>query len=436
MASKWKYKPLKQKDEKEEEETLLIDGRGTRFGQFGGDHFVSSNHFRQPNNPNDHFNLPVNHHPNNHPNNHQTNQRNPFNNLENHHDLSTVNDPKYELKQRGNNNGAAARPQATNKDDAIELVEYCIKPNDSLLSISLSCNCSVEELKRVNRLINDREFYGLRFIKIPVRKYGLLSEVLIHQLNKTSQPISLEEIKASLTNQQGTSVHHGLTSDPTNLNRNLSSQNLSALNHHKLSSSRSANNLLASSLADGSSQPIGQQQPLINFNDEAYPPANQTANQTVAGHPASSNLPNSSAFSPDSLLTLQSPESNAASSRSSSTNSLIVNVGLKKTFDYDRTDCDLNKFLTSLDQDLDKMRQLTTGTPAIVEPLTSEDLLILNSQPDAGKSGDCDGASCGLTSRSVFLIAIFIFVLAPLIYFAIYAENESLNHLNHHLNHH
>lgn len=430
MAGKWKYKPLKQKDEKEEEETLLIGDPS--FGQFGdGDqrsnHF--SNHFRQPSNPNSHFNLPTNHHPNNHPNNHQP--RNPFNNLENHHDL---NDPKFELKQRGNN-GAAARPQATSKDDAIELVEYCIKPNDSLLSISLSCNCSVEELKRVNRLINDQEFYGLRFIKIPVRKYGLLSEVLIHQFNKTSQPISLEEIKASLTNhqqnhQQNTPGHRNLTSDPTNLNRNLSSQNLAALNQHNtLSSSRSANNLLASSLADGQpiGQSIGQQQPLINFNDEAYPPVSHPSTSNLPN----SNLPNSPAFKPDSLL--QSPD--AASSRSSSTNSLIVNVGLKKTFDYDRNDGDLNKFLSSLDRDLDKMRKLTTSTPSIVEPLTSEDLLILNSQSEV-KSSDCDGASCGLTTRSVFLIAIFIFVLAPLIYFAIYAENESFSHLNHHLNHH
>ena len=426
MAGKWKYKPLKQKDEKEEEETLLIDNRH-QYGQFN-DSFVNSHPFSSPfsnsSNLNSHFNLSTNHH--------QNNQRSPFDNLENHHDLIAAEDPKYELKQRGSN-GAAARPQANGREDAIELVEYCIKPNDSLLSISLSCNCSVEELKRVNRLINDREFYGLRFIKIPVRKYGLLSEVLIHQLNKTSQPISLEEIKASLTNHhQSSFTNRNLIDDPTSLNRNLSSQNLAALNqsgHQRLANSHSANNLLASNLLNGSNQPIGQQQPLINFNDDVHP----LANPAITSNANAINLPSPSAFSPE----LKPYDPNGTSSRSSSTNSLIVNVGLKKTFDYDRTDCDLNKFLTSLDQDLDKMRQLTTKhSPSIVEPLTSDDLLILNSQPDGNKTSDCDGASCGLTSRSVFLIAIFIFVLAPLIYFAIYAENESLNHLNHHLNHH
>ena len=124
MGSKWKYKPLNQ-DEKEEEESVLID------------------------------------------------HRNPFNNLENREFLN--NKINYELKQRSNVIDSIKTTKST-KNDSIELVEYLIKPNDTLLSISLNCNCSVEELKRVNKLMNDQEFYGLRIIKIPVHKYGLLSE--------------------------------------------------------------------------------------------------------------------------------------------------------------------------------------------------------------------------------------------------------------------
>lgn len=345
MTSKWKYKPLIQ-DAKEEEETVLIDSY-----QFSNQF---SNQFRP------------------------TNQRNPFNNLDNigNKELLKSKDD-YELKLR---NGGNSSNNLTPKEDSVELIEYCIKPNDSLLSISISCNCSVEELKRVNKLINDQEFYGLRYIKIPVRKYGLLSEVLIHQLNQTNKPISIKEIKDTLINSD--SINSTNQSYPSNLSHNSSA------------------NLLN----------LDNQQPLINFNDHTEP--NSSTNH-------------------------QSSDLNqATSSKSSSTNSLIVNVGLKKTFDFDRSTGDLNKFLESLDSDLEKMRnKLNNKRSSIIDPLSNEDLYILGSSEH--ERNECDGAQCGLTWKSVFFIAILVCIIIPIIYFVIYIEEKNLNHhLDHHLNHH
>lgn len=36
----------------------------------------------------------------------------------------------------------------------------------------------ISDIKRANHLISDQEFYGLKNLKIPVRKYGLLTEIL------------------------------------------------------------------------------------------------------------------------------------------------------------------------------------------------------------------------------------------------------------------
>ncbi|KAI1289220.1 LysM and putative peptidoglycan-binding domain-containing protein 4 [Halotydeus destructor] len=61
-----------------------------------------------------------------------------------------------------------------------------IEPGDSLQNLSLKCGVSVAEIKRVNKLMTDQEFHGLKFIKIPVNRYGLLTGVLVHQINTSN----------------------------------------------------------------------------------------------------------------------------------------------------------------------------------------------------------------------------------------------------------
>ncbi|KAL5005034.1 hypothetical protein ScPMuIL_018490 [Solemya velum] len=54
--------------------------------------------------------------------------------------------------------------------------ERQISEGDTLQSISLQYGCRVAELKRMNRLMKDQEFFGLRVIKVPLKKHSFLTE--------------------------------------------------------------------------------------------------------------------------------------------------------------------------------------------------------------------------------------------------------------------
>ncbi|XP_072167105.1 lysM and putative peptidoglycan-binding domain-containing protein 3-like [Diadema setosum] len=57
-----------------------------------------------------------------------------------------------------------------------EFVEKDIGEGDTLQTISLQYGCRVSELKRINNLIADQDFFALRKLKVPMRKDGLLLE--------------------------------------------------------------------------------------------------------------------------------------------------------------------------------------------------------------------------------------------------------------------
>lgn len=49
----------------------------------------------------------------------------------------------------------------------------------------LCCNIQVAELRRINKLYNDTDFYALKTIKIPVRENGLLTDVAERERRRT-----------------------------------------------------------------------------------------------------------------------------------------------------------------------------------------------------------------------------------------------------------
>lgn len=78
-------------------------------------------------------------------------------------------------------------------DSNIEYTLYDIKPEDSLQSICLKYACPLNQVKRLNGLMTDQEFYGLRRIKLPLGKLGLLEDMLKSQQNNVNifdNPIS------------------------------------------------------------------------------------------------------------------------------------------------------------------------------------------------------------------------------------------------------
>jgi len=80
-----------------------------------------------------------------------------------------------------------------------QTIESDIQPSDTLLSLSLKYNIPLAELKRVNNILNDAEFFALKRIKIPVRPTSLLNELLpgVHSEERRNNNGWLVETKES-----------------------------------------------------------------------------------------------------------------------------------------------------------------------------------------------------------------------------------------------
>ncbi|XP_049650424.1 lysM and putative peptidoglycan-binding domain-containing protein 3 [Accipiter gentilis] len=79
-----------------------------------------------------------------------------------------------ELRPRGREK--VRRSASRDRLDDIVLLTKDIQEGDTLNAIALQYCCSVADIKRVNNLINDQDFFALRSIKIPVKKFSLLTE--------------------------------------------------------------------------------------------------------------------------------------------------------------------------------------------------------------------------------------------------------------------
>ncbi|KAM6303603.1 lysM and putative peptidoglycan-binding domain-containing protein 3 [Podargus strigoides] len=79
-----------------------------------------------------------------------------------------------ELRPRGREK--VRRSASRDRLDDIVLLTKAIQEGDTLNAIALQYCCSVADIKRVNNLINDQDFFALRSIKIPVKKFSVLTE--------------------------------------------------------------------------------------------------------------------------------------------------------------------------------------------------------------------------------------------------------------------
>ncbi|XP_051498525.1 lysM and putative peptidoglycan-binding domain-containing protein 3 [Apus apus] len=79
-----------------------------------------------------------------------------------------------ELRPRGREK--VRRSASRDRLDDIVLLTKDIQEGDTLNAIALQYCCSVADIKRVNNLINDQDFFALRSVKIPVKKFSVLTE--------------------------------------------------------------------------------------------------------------------------------------------------------------------------------------------------------------------------------------------------------------------
>ncbi|ELW52330.1 lysM and putative peptidoglycan-binding domain-containing protein 3 [Tupaia chinensis] len=96
----------------------------------------------------------------------------------------------YELRSRGKEK--VRRSTSRDKLDDIVLLTKDIQEGDTLNAIALQYCCTVADIKRVNNLISDQDFFALRSIKIPVKKFSSLTETLYPPKGRqTSRPSSV-----------------------------------------------------------------------------------------------------------------------------------------------------------------------------------------------------------------------------------------------------
>lgn len=106
------------------------------------------------------------------------------NNSEN--DLSEEDTESYELRPRGRER--LRRSTSKEKMDDIVYLVRDIKEGDTLNSISLQYFCSVADIKRANNLLTEQDFFALRSIKIPVKRFSVLTETHPTTPLKSSSP--------------------------------------------------------------------------------------------------------------------------------------------------------------------------------------------------------------------------------------------------------
>ncbi|XP_066473800.1 lysM and putative peptidoglycan-binding domain-containing protein 3 [Tiliqua scincoides] len=106
----------------------------------------------------------------------------------------------YELRPRGREKVRRNVPRE--RVDDIIFMTKDIQEGDTLNAIALQYCCSVADIKRVNNLITDQDFFALRSIKIPVKKFSLLTEThCFPKSRQVSRSASAESPETSLADE-------------------------------------------------------------------------------------------------------------------------------------------------------------------------------------------------------------------------------------------
>ncbi|AWP06892.1 putative lysM and putative peptidoglycan-binding domain-containing protein 3-like [Scophthalmus maximus] len=97
-----------------------------------------------------------------------------FGNNGSENDLSEEDGENYELRPRGRER--LRRSTSRERMDDIIYLTRDIQEGDTLNSFSLQYHCSVADIKRANNLLTEQDFFALRSVKIPVKRFSVLTE--------------------------------------------------------------------------------------------------------------------------------------------------------------------------------------------------------------------------------------------------------------------
>ncbi|XP_028852379.1 lysM and putative peptidoglycan-binding domain-containing protein 3 [Denticeps clupeoides] len=96
----------------------------------------------------------------------------------------------YELRSRGRVRRSTSRDRV---DDIVYLLKD-IQEGDTLNSLSLQFFCPVADIKRANNLLTEQDFFALRSIKIPVKRFSVLTETHGTAPLKSGSPGSIRRL--------------------------------------------------------------------------------------------------------------------------------------------------------------------------------------------------------------------------------------------------
>lgn len=115
----------------------------------------------------------------------------------------------FELRPRGKN-----KPVRSREPQEVVLLDREIKEGDTLEKFALLYGCSIAELKQTNKISNGQDFFALRTIKIPVKKYGLLTE---SEETKISNRRTLAESEVTSPTESYKSINYSGDSDDSDV---------------------------------------------------------------------------------------------------------------------------------------------------------------------------------------------------------------------------
>ncbi|XP_030593867.1 lysM and putative peptidoglycan-binding domain-containing protein 3 [Archocentrus centrarchus] len=109
-----------------------------------------------------------------------------FGNNSSENDLSEEDGESFELRPRGRER--LRRSTSRERMDDIIYLTRDIQEGDTLNSIALQYHCSVADIKRANNLLTEQDFFALRSVKIPVRRFSVLTETHSAATLKSASP--------------------------------------------------------------------------------------------------------------------------------------------------------------------------------------------------------------------------------------------------------
>lgn len=92
-----------------------------------------------------------------------------------------------------------------NSQQPTEYIYYTLQPSDTLHNISVRFSCPLAEIRRLNQLYSDQDFYAFTKLKLPVGRLRLITDLIEPATNHVApiQPTSPTLIHTSLDEQQG-----------------------------------------------------------------------------------------------------------------------------------------------------------------------------------------------------------------------------------------